>query len=163
MLMKRRSSEASGVRPVINLRQEKTGCFPLDRVSSASAIAVNAGSESLELCSCPGAILRLTETVCEEHLAMSDRRKRSEEGCAPMRSLASRAHFVERTKKNAVPREEFARHRGGKRSGSRLRGARGRLRACRLLPRQPRALVASTTAMIWSTRQGKARSSARSC
>ncbi len=162
ILMKRRSSEDSGVRPVINLRQENAEYFPPDRVSSASAISVSAGLRSSSF-----VLPRRNPSIDWDNVRRTPRNVGSAEsvprnGCAPMRSLASRRTSSRERKrtpfraKNSPPSgRETVRITSVWRERS--------FASVSAASSAASGVAASTTAMIWSTRQGKARSSARSC
>ena len=162
MFTKRRSSDGSGVRPVIKPRQEKVGCFSSARSSKASAIAASAGLRSLSF-----DFPRRTPSIDCDNVRRTPRSVGSaasvpRKGWAAIRSAASR-----RTSSSVRKRMPF-RAKNSPPSGrvtvriTSERGARSSKSAL-LASSAASGVVASMTAMIWSTRQGKARSSAISC
>jgi len=107
MFTKRRKSDGSGARPVISLRQEKAGSFPVSRSSKASAMATRAG-----LMSSSFDFPRRTPSIDCDKVRRTPRSVGSAER-VPRKGLGAdqfagvAAHFLDAEEENAVAGEEL--------------------------------------------------------
>ena len=162
MFTNRRSSDGSGARPVISLRQEKAGSFPFAMSSRASAIATSAGLRSSSF-DFPRPIPSID---CDK--VRRTPRSVGSEARVPRKGWAAISSAVLRRTSSVVRKRMPFRAKNSPPSGwvtVRMTSEQLERSFTNASAASPAAsgVVASITAMIWSILWGKARSSMISC